>query len=166
MHGCSGIRSICRAFAEMPFSTLLYFANWHFIFTGQGYFAQSTAPSPLLHMWSLAGRGASTTSSGPIVAFFVLRRGGTHLLAWVAGPGRSGFGPSHGDYVFWQVSAIIGLSRDRHPSAGASGRRLLAQWAFAKRVEGIPAEWASSRRGPWKNIRNHARDLWRRSLVW
>ena len=36
------------------FSTLGYVANWHFIWTGQGYFAQTAAPSPLLHMWSLA----------------------------------------------------------------------------------------------------------------
>ena len=32
----------------------LYVANWHFAFTGQGYFDSFAAPSPLLHMWSLA----------------------------------------------------------------------------------------------------------------
>ena len=35
-------------------STLAYVANWHFAFTGQGYFDSFAAPSPLLHMWSLA----------------------------------------------------------------------------------------------------------------
>ena len=34
-------------------ATLGYAANWHFIFTNAGYFAPS-APSPLLHTWSLA----------------------------------------------------------------------------------------------------------------
>src|ERR1700728_828819 len=35
-------------------STLLYFSNWHQIFTGQSYFKQVSAPSPLLHTWTLA----------------------------------------------------------------------------------------------------------------
>jgi peptidoglycan/LPS O-acetylase OafA/YrhL len=34
--------------------TLFYGANWHFIATGQDYFAQFTSASPLLHTWSLA----------------------------------------------------------------------------------------------------------------
>lgn len=36
------------------FSTLAYVANWHQIWGGQGYFAQTSPPSPLLHTWSLA----------------------------------------------------------------------------------------------------------------
>jgi peptidoglycan/LPS O-acetylase OafA/YrhL len=35
-------------------ATLFYFANWHFIATGQSYFAQFTGVSPLRHMWTLA----------------------------------------------------------------------------------------------------------------
>ncbi len=35
-------------------ASLLYFANWHFIFSSQSYFAQFAAPSPLRHTWSLA----------------------------------------------------------------------------------------------------------------
>ena len=35
-------------------STLLYFSNWHQILAGQSYFAQVSAPSPLLHTWTLA----------------------------------------------------------------------------------------------------------------
>ncbi len=35
-------------------STLGYFANWRFIFSGQSYFDQFSQPSPLRHMWSLA----------------------------------------------------------------------------------------------------------------
>jgi peptidoglycan/LPS O-acetylase OafA/YrhL len=36
------------------FATLFYAANWHQILTGQSYFVQVSAPSPLLHTWSLA----------------------------------------------------------------------------------------------------------------
>ncbi len=36
------------------FASLFYVANWHFIFSGQSYFAQASAVSPLLHTWSLA----------------------------------------------------------------------------------------------------------------
>jgi peptidoglycan/LPS O-acetylase OafA/YrhL len=34
--------------------SLFYVANWHFIFSGQSYFSVFTAPSPVLHLWSLA----------------------------------------------------------------------------------------------------------------
>ena len=36
------------------FSTLLYVANWRFIFSGQGYFDHFGPQSPLLHTWSVA----------------------------------------------------------------------------------------------------------------
>jgi peptidoglycan/LPS O-acetylase OafA/YrhL len=35
-------------------SSILYFTNWHFIFQGHSYFAESQAPSPVGHLWSLA----------------------------------------------------------------------------------------------------------------
>ncbi len=35
-------------------STLFYFSNWHQIVTGQSYFVQVSAQSPLLHTWTLA----------------------------------------------------------------------------------------------------------------
>lgn len=35
-------------------STLFYVGNWHQIVTGQSYFVQVSAPSPLLHTWTLA----------------------------------------------------------------------------------------------------------------
>ena len=34
-------------------SALGYAANWRFAFSGQGYFAASSTPSPVLHLWSL-----------------------------------------------------------------------------------------------------------------
>ncbi len=36
------------------FSSLFYFANWHFIANGSNYFNQSALTSPLTHTWSLA----------------------------------------------------------------------------------------------------------------
>ena len=39
---------------EDLFWTLFYGSNWHFIATGQDYFAQFTSASPLRHTWSLA----------------------------------------------------------------------------------------------------------------
>ncbi|MGC9960321.1 MAG: acyltransferase family protein [Acidimicrobiales bacterium] len=35
-------------------ATLFYVGNWHQIWTGAGYFAQTARPSPLQHTWSLA----------------------------------------------------------------------------------------------------------------
>ena len=46
--------------AELPgvrddvLATLFYGANWHSIYVGHSYFAAFSAPSPLLHTWSLA----------------------------------------------------------------------------------------------------------------
>jgi peptidoglycan/LPS O-acetylase OafA/YrhL len=67
-------------------STLLYVANWHFIFSDQGYFIQAAAPSPLLHTWSLAVE-EQYYLIWPLVALFVVRRWGIRALAVTAGVG-------------------------------------------------------------------------------
>jgi peptidoglycan/LPS O-acetylase OafA/YrhL len=67
-------------------STLTYVANWRFIFSNQGYFAATGAPSPLLHTWSLAVE-EQYYLIWPLVALVVLRWRGTRALAWVAGIG-------------------------------------------------------------------------------
>jgi peptidoglycan/LPS O-acetylase OafA/YrhL len=64
-------------------STILYVANWRFIFSGQSYFVHFGPPSPLLHTWSLAVE-EQFYLVWPAVALFVLRRRGRRGLAVAA----------------------------------------------------------------------------------
>jgi peptidoglycan/LPS O-acetylase OafA/YrhL len=50
----SGAPEELAAIRSDSLATLGYFANWRFIFSGQSYFGAFTAPSPVLHLWSLA----------------------------------------------------------------------------------------------------------------
>jgi len=49
-----GVNGAVPDFRVDGISTLFYFANWHAIATGTGYFAQTALVSPLQHTWSLA----------------------------------------------------------------------------------------------------------------
>jgi peptidoglycan/LPS O-acetylase OafA/YrhL len=64
-------------------ATLLYVANWHYVFTGQDYFTAYGAPSPLLHTWSLAVE-EQFYLIWPIFVVVALHRWGRTGLAWVA----------------------------------------------------------------------------------
>jgi peptidoglycan/LPS O-acetylase OafA/YrhL len=64
-------------------STLFYFANWHFISTGQSYFAQFVAVSPDRHTWSLAIE-EQFYLVWPIVVALILARFRPRTLAVVA----------------------------------------------------------------------------------
>jgi peptidoglycan/LPS O-acetylase OafA/YrhL len=54
-------------------AAMLYVANWHFLGSGDGYFEQLAAPSPLLHTWSLAIEEQFYVL-GPLLLVIALRR--------------------------------------------------------------------------------------------
>ncbi len=84
-HFYAGFVNVSRIRGD-ALSTLAYVANWRFIFSDQGYFAATGAPSPLLHTWSLAVE-EQYYLIWPLVALAVLRWRGARGLAWVAGIG-------------------------------------------------------------------------------
>lgn len=127
-------------------STLLYVANWHFIVTSQGYFSQSVAPSPLLHMWSL-GVEEQYYLIWPLVTLFVLRRHGPRAVAWVAGVGAAA------SALLMASMFMAGFSPDRlYYGTDTRAQALLvgsALGAIASRREWsvIEPRWAITQRG-------------------
>lgn len=74
-----------HAIRQDALSALLYVSNWHLIATGQSYFTRVSAPSPLLHTWSLAIEEQFYVV-WPLVVLGVLRlwKSTTHLLVVAA----------------------------------------------------------------------------------
>ena len=64
-------------------SALFYVANWHFTLSGQSYFQQYTAISPLRHTWSL-GIEEQFYLLWPLVTWLVLQRWGRVRLGIIA----------------------------------------------------------------------------------
>ncbi len=104
-------------------STLFYFSNWHQIIAGQSYFAQVSAPSPLLHTWTLAIE-EQFYLVWPIVVICVLK-----LYAFAPGPLRGGrtrrarLGDRDGAPVPPRRRSEPDLLRNRHPGPGHPDRR-------------------------------------------
>ncbi len=68
------------------YSALAYIANWHFIFTGQSYEQLFSAPSPLLHFWSLAIEEQFYVVFPLLITFLVARWAvRRNALAWILG---------------------------------------------------------------------------------
>ena len=87
------------------FSTLLYVANWRFIFSGQGYFDHFAPQSPLLHTWSVSVE-EQFYLIWPLLMLLVLRwrRRGVFALA-VVGASASA--------ILMLVLSLHGTSPDR-----------------------------------------------------
>ena len=92
-----------RALRFDALSALGFVSNWRFVFSSQGYFGQTSAPSLLRHTWSL-GVEAQLYLLWPVVVVVGLRRRGPGAVAAVAGGlGAASAGlamllaPTHGD---------------------------------------------------------------------
>ena len=128
-------------------STLLYVANWRFILSDQGYFAQAAAPSPLLHMWSL-GVEEQYYLVWPLIALFVFHRWGSRGLAWTAGVGAVA------SATLMDVLYHSGASIDRLYFGTDTRAQALLVGSFLGAISAsrawwvLPAQWADGRLAP------------------
>ncbi len=125
-------------------------ANWHFIFSDQGYFVQAAAPSPLLHTWSLAVE-EQYYLLWPLVALVVIRRWGIRVLAAVAGVGAAG------SALLMALLYLAGSSVDRlyYGTDTRAQSLLLGSVLGALGSHGgpgfsvVPGRWSSTRGRTW-----------------
>jgi peptidoglycan/LPS O-acetylase OafA/YrhL len=106
-------------------SALGFFSNWRFLVSGQGYFAQSAAPSLLRHTWSLAVEG-QLYLLWPLVVAAVAGRNRLSRL-WAVALGLAAVSTALGvvtrSYygtdtraVSFLVGAALAAALNRHPS--------------------------------------------------
>jgi len=88
-------------------ATLFYMANWHSVWAGHGYFAAFSAPSPLLHTWSLAVEG-QLYIVWPLIAMIALRR--LRSARWLLAISVTG---AIGSAVLMAVLSLSGVGPDR-----------------------------------------------------
>ena len=148
-------------------SALGFVSNWRFVFSSQGYFGQTSAPSLLRHTWSL-GVEAQLYLLWPVVMVVALRRRGPRTVAALAGGlGAASAGlamllaPTHGDVsrayygtdtraaAFLFGAAVAGTLAGRHGLRRGVSRAAVATTA----VGGAAATlllWATLRgTSPW-----------------
>ncbi|MFI7602094.1 acyltransferase family protein [Actinoplanes sp. NPDC049681] len=134
-------------------AAVAYVANWRMMYRGGGYFAETAAPSPLQHTWSL-GIEEQFYLFWPLFLTLVLvlaRRRGHGVLLGVCGAGAAAaafaaarlFDPAEVDRVYYgtdtRATALLGgaalavVLSGRTPRADASpaARRLLGGFAAA-----------------------------------
>jgi peptidoglycan/LPS O-acetylase OafA/YrhL len=108
-------------------SSLFYFANWHFVLSGQSYFDLFSLPSPMRHLWSLAieeqfylvwplivlvclrvGRGSRKVLAGVCVAGIAASVAVMAMLYEPADPSRAYYGTDARAHTLL-VGAVLAL---------------------------------------------------------
>jgi peptidoglycan/LPS O-acetylase OafA/YrhL len=131
-------------------ATMLYVANWHFILSDQGYFAMTSAPSPLLHTWSLAVE-EQYYLIWPVVALAVVRWWGVSKLAVTAAVGAVASAALAASLYATGFSIDrIYYGTDTRAQALLVGSFLGAVGSHATdRFVVLPDRWTSGPRGRW-----------------
>jgi len=119
-------------------AALYYGSNWHYVAAGENYFIQYGAPSPLLHLWSLAVEEQFYVV-WPLVTVLALRRWGRVGVLAVAGTGT--LASAVWTLVLYRHGA--GISR-LYYGTDTRAQALLAGAALAAALAGGVPRWARS----------------------
>jgi peptidoglycan/LPS O-acetylase OafA/YrhL len=120
-------------------SSLFYFANWHFVLSGQSYFDLFSLPSPMRHLWSLAieeqfylvwplvvlvclrvGRGSRKVLAGVCVAGIAASVAVMALLYEPADPSRAYYGTDARAHTLLVGAVLALVLTRRRPERRAS----------------------------------------------